>query len=121
MRVELAEHMTDPVVIIGVPTTMGGDPVAARIKEPFYSVQHLDYSTEEARATDDHCDGWCFDVRLQEPSCFDDVHVSEEIHWLVLEAGTWFSDVWQDPEHGGHMMFQVGRLHVPDLFAAGSR
>ena len=39
-----------------------------------------------------NCDGHCFDLRMQEPSCQDDLHVEEEVPWLVLEAGTWFTD-----------------------------
>ena len=49
-----------------------------------------------------NCDGHCFDLRMQEPSCQDDLHVEEEVPWLVLEAGTWFTDDGK--------MIQVGRV-----------
>ena len=29
---------------------------------------------------------------LQEPTCQDDLHVEEEVAWLALDAGTWFTD-----------------------------
>ena len=46
---------TNPVVFGGVPTEHGGDEVVVRIAG-------LRYKTRG-------CDGWCFDVRLQAPSC----------------------------------------------------
>ena len=41
---------------------------------------------------------------LHEPTCQDDLHVEEEVAWLALDAGTWFTD--------DDKMIQV-RLDIP--------
>jgi hypothetical protein len=102
LTVELAEAMIDPVVFIGITTARGTQPVIPRLKGIHYSNPLGDYTDAANLATDDACNGHCFDMRLQEPSCFDDLHLAEEIHYLVLEAGTWYTDQGK--------MFQVGRL-----------
>jgi hypothetical protein len=67
---------TNPVVFGGVPTENGSDEVIVRINA-------LRYKTRG-------CDGWCFDIRLQEPSCKDQRHPNPEtVHWMVMEAGSW--------------------------------
>eukprot|EP01043_Picozoa_sp_COSAG02_P035112 COSAG02_NODE_2494_length_8688_cov_2.385144_1_plen_1760_part_00 len=38
------------------------------------------------------CRGWCFDIRLQEPSCRNDRHADEHASWFVAEAGTYATD-----------------------------
>ena len=89
-------------VFIGITTARGTQPVVPRLKGIHYSNPLGDYTNVANLATDDGCSGHCFDVRLQEPSCFDDLHLAEEIHYMVLEAGTWYTDE-------GRMM-QIGRL-----------
>jgi hypothetical protein len=83
---------TNPIVIIGVPTAFGPDAVTARVR-------NIRYGPSD---DDDTCDGHCFDIRLQEPSCLDDVHMGERVPWMVIESGTWFSDQGK--------MIQAGRV-----------
>jgi hypothetical protein len=60
--VHLQGTYTDPVVIIGVPSEVGGEEAVPRLRNLRYG----------PAAPDDGCDGHCFDVRMQEPSCRDD-------------------------------------------------
>ena len=80
--VHLQGTYTDPVVIIGVPSEVGGEEAVPRLRNLRYG----------PAAPDDGCDGHCFDVRMQEPSCRDDLHLAETIPYLVIEAGTWYTD-----------------------------
>ena len=100
--VHLTEAFVDPVVIIGTSTARGTQPTVPRLRNIVYSNPLGDYTDEANLATDDGCNGHCFDVRMQEPSCLDDLHLSEEIHYIVLEAGAWYTDQGK--------LFQVGRL-----------
>jgi hypothetical protein len=92
--VQLTGSYTDPVVVIGVPTELGGQEAVARVRGLRYSGVN----------DGDSCDGHCFEVRLQEPACLDDLHVSEELPWMVMEQGTWFTD--------GGKMIQAGRVNA---------
>ena len=89
--VHLTEAFVDPVVIIGTSTARGTQPTVPRLRNIVYSNPLGDYTDEANLATDDGCNGHCFDVRMQEPSCLDDLHLSEEIHYIVLEAGAWYT------------------------------
>ena len=91
-RIELAESLVDPVVFIGIPPARGTQAAVARLKAIKYSNPLGDYTNTANLETDDECNGHCFEVRLQEPSCMDDLHLSEEIHWMVLEAGAFYTD-----------------------------
>ena len=71
------------IVILGVPTAFGPAAAVPRIR-------NLRYGPD---SDEDLCDGHCFEVRLQEPPCYDDVHMAEQLSWLVLESGTWYADV----------------------------
>ena len=85
---------TNPVVFGGVPTEHGGDEVVVRING-------LRYKTRG-------CDGWCFDIRLQEPSCLDQRHpYPETVHWMVMEAGSWVARDGVAPK-----MLQVGTAGI---------
>jgi hypothetical protein len=75
--IQLAGNYIDPVVIIGVPTSLGPQQAVTRIR-------NLRYSGE---GDDDECAGHCFELRLQEPECMDDLHIEEELPWMVMEAG----------------------------------
>lgn len=87
-------NYVNPVVFGGVPTDRGGDEVVVRING-------LRYKTRG-------CDGWCFDIRLQEPSCLDQRHRNTEtVHWMVIEAGSW---VTRDGE--ALKMMQVGAIGI---------
>ena len=87
LTIHLTEAFVDPVVFIGITPATGGQPVVPRIKDLVYSNPLGDYTDPANLATDDGCNGHCFDVRLQEPSCLDDIHAGEEIRYMVLEAG----------------------------------
>ena len=112
LTVHLGSQYTDPVVIVGPPTEVGGGESVARIRSLRYSTAQAAGQTAGGAAggitdnnlSDNACDGHCFDLRLQEPSCQDDIHVEEEVAYLVLDAGTWFTDDGK--------MIQVGRLPV---------
>ena len=91
-RIELTESLVDPVVFIGIPPARGTQAAVARLKGIKYSNPLGDYTDGANLETDDECNGHCFEVRLQEPSCMDDLHLSEEIHWMVLEAGAFYTD-----------------------------
>ena len=67
--VQLGGSYTDPVVIIGVPSEIGSEEAVARVR-------NLRYGPADEN---DECDGHCFDLRMQEPSCRDDEHLSETI------------------------------------------
>lgn len=85
---------TNPVVFGGVPTEHGGDEVVVRINA-------LRYKTRG-------CDGWCFDIRLQEPSCLDQRHpLPETVHWMVMEAGSWVTRDGATPK-----VLQVGTVGI---------
>ena len=107
-QIELAETLIDPVVFIGVPTSTGGAPAVARLKDIRFSNPHQEsYVGADGgfdRGDDDGCASHCFRVRLQEPPCTDDVHKREEISYLVMEAGAWYSDQGK--------LFQVGRVQT---------
>lgn len=76
--VVLAEAYTNPVVIVSVPTDAEDTPAAARVRNIRYDA--------------DNCNGWCFEMRLQEMSCADDdMHLSEMVDYLVIESGQWES------------------------------
>ena len=112
LTVHLGGQYTDPVVIVGPPTEVGGQESVARIKSLRYSTAQqagqqggtVGGTVGGNNLSDQACDGHCFDLRLQEPSCQDDLHVEEEVPWLVLDAGTWFTDDGK--------MIQVGRLPI---------
>ena len=81
--VRMSSAMSNPIVILGVPTAFGPAAAVPRIR-------NLRYGPD---SDEDLCDGHCFEVRLQEPPCYDDVHMAEQLSWLVLESGTWYADV----------------------------
>jgi hypothetical protein len=89
VTVSLRNYYFHPVIIGGSPSTHGSDPAVIRIR----NIRH-----------GHGCNGWCFDIRLQEPSCFDDQHLFENVHWLAVEAGSWSSDEGK--------MVQAGMLEV---------
>ena len=102
LTVHLGHSYTDPVVIVGPPSELGGQEAVARIKGLRYQQaggmssglgqQYAAGTMTDNNLSDNQCDGHCFDLRLQEPSCQDDLHVEEEVPWMVLESGTWFTD-----------------------------
>lgn len=76
--VPLTEGYAQPVIFVSMPTDNEDTPAAARVRNIRY-----DHS---------ECGGWCFDVRLQEMNCADDdIHSSESVDYLVIEAGWWES------------------------------
>jgi hypothetical protein len=97
--VALKSYYFRPVIIAGSPSSEGGQPVVARIR----NIRH-----------GHGCAGWCFDIRLQEPGCEDDVHKQEAIDWLAIEAGSWSGDE-------GDLM-QAGLLEIEgDMRVTGSQ
>jgi hypothetical protein len=117
VKIELSETILDPVVILGVSTSMGGQPVVGRIRNLQYSNPYGNYFDSTREDKDDGCAGTCFDLRLQEPTCMDDVHIGEEIHWMVLESGSWYTDegtLFQ----AGHI--QIGGANVGEIDQGGS-
>ena len=81
--VSLAKSYGTPVVFVSVPTDNEATPAIARVR-------NLRHDTSDAA-----CDGWCFETRLQELECGDDdIHLVEQIDYMVLEAGSWQS--WEN-------------------------
>lgn len=64
ITVELDSYYFHPAIIAGTPTFAGNQPASARIR----NLRH-----------GHGCAGWCFDLRLQEAPCMDDVHVEEQV------------------------------------------
>merc|ERR1711871_250051 len=61
-----------------MPTDAEDTPAAARVR-------NIRYDTQD-------CNGWCFDMKLQEMDCADDdIHLVERVDYLVIEAGAWES------------------------------
>lgn len=101
ITVSLDNYFLRPVVIAGTPTYNGGDTVTVRIR----NVRH-----------GHGCNGWCFDIKLQEPSCLDGPHPNaESVNWMVLESGSWsmdgFNNDGQRPTGEAHML-QAGVVEV---------
>ena len=69
--VEMHGEFSDPVVFGGVPSATDADEVVVRFRN--------------LRRGQD-CSGWCFDMRLQEPSCRDGAHEPEEVGWMAKEV-----------------------------------
>lgn len=90
VTVQLDGTYESPVIFASVPASVGVQEAVARIR-------HI-------RHGGGNCTGWCFDIRLQEPSCLDDVHLSENLAWMVFEAGVYYTD------EGA--MFQVGTVRA---------
>jgi hypothetical protein len=67
-----------PVVFAGVPTSNG-------VQEAVVRVRDIRYGTGG-------CTAWCFDIRIQEPSCRDDIHIPEDLTWMAWEAGIFYTD-----------------------------
>lgn len=91
--VKLQGTYTNPIVILGVPSSYGGQEVVPRVRG-------LQYGGKSPSGA--FCDGHCFEVRLQEPDCADDRHLAERIPWLVMESGVFYADDGK--------MVQAGRL-----------
>ena len=73
--INLAGEYSNPVVIVSVPTENGGQEAVVRVRD--------------MRFKKGGCSAWCFDIRIQEPSCkkYDEGHAAEDLSWLVMEAG----------------------------------
>lgn len=79
VTVQLQGEYSNPVVLASVPTSLGVQEAVAR-------VQHI-------RHGGGNCSGWCFDIRLQEPGeCMDDRHAVENLAWMVVDAGVYYTD-----------------------------
>ena len=108
-RIDLGGNYLNPVVILGVPSELGGEEAVGRVRGVGYGSRP---STSRHWASDGPCTGHCIDIRLQEPNCRDDLHLEEELPWLVMESGTWYTD-------GGNMI-QVGRVDTTGAAGTGA-
>lgn len=90
MTVQLDGEYESPVIFASVPASVGAQEAVARIR-------HIRHGGGD-------CTGWCFDIRLQEPSCRDDFHLAENLAWIVFEAGVYYTD------EGA--IFQVGTINA---------
>ena len=106
-RLDLGGNYINPVVILGVPSEAGGEEAIGRVRGVGYGNRP---STGRHWASDGPCTGHCIDIRLQEPECRDGLHKEEELPWLVMESGTWYTD--------GGKIIQVGRVDA--IGAAGA-
>lgn len=108
-RIDLSGNYINPVVILGVPSELGGEEAVGRVRGVGYGSRP---STTRHWASDGPCTGHCIDIRLQEPDCRDDLHLEEELPWLVMESGTWYTD--------GGKMIQVGRVDAVGATGTGA-
>lgn len=67
-----------PVIFAGVPSSNGNQEAVVRI--------------DAIRYGSGGCVAWCFNVRIQEPSCRDDTHLPEDVSWMAWEAGMFYTD-----------------------------
>ena len=107
--VGLKHYYLKPAVIMGSPSTTGGEAVTVRIR----NLRH-----------GQGCEGWCFDVRLQEPSCMDQGHVPETVHYMVMETGSWSGDEGTMMQAGvneieGDMRLNGGQFQVVQFLQGG--
>ena len=77
-----------PVIIAAVPTLNGAQAAVARIT----NVRYRDPDSPSSGSSDNSCLGWCFDVRLAEPTCYDGTHNIEEVPWLAVDAGSYTTE-----------------------------
>lgn len=68
-----------PVVFAGVPSSNGNEEAVVRVADVRYG-------------DGEDCIAWCFNVRIQEPSCRDDIHLPEDLSWMAWEAGMFYTD-----------------------------
>lgn len=66
ITVQLDSYYFHPAIIAGTPSFNGNNPASVRIR----NLRH-----------GHGCAGWCFDIRVQEAPCMDDVHVEETIRF----------------------------------------
>eukprot|EP01052_Picozoa_sp_SAG31_P009528 SAG31_NODE_502_length_14826_cov_5.474299_8_plen_824_part_00 len=104
VTVPLRGDYSNPVVLASVPTSRGNEEAVARIR-------HIRHGGA-------NCSGWCFDLRLQEPSeCRDDQHVRENLAWMVIDAGVYYTDEGNLFQAGvlglGGGAFQSITFHTP--------
>lgn len=93
LTVSLSQNYRKPVAFCSIPSLVGSDPVACRIRRMRYSpvvrIVTIDAQTgaqnNNAQNSDDSCPGggWCFDIALQEPQCLDQFHTDETVSWMV--------------------------------------
>ena len=89
--VQLRESYGTPVVFVAPPTDNEATPAAARLR-------NLRHDASEP------CGGWCFELRLQEMECADDdIHLAEQLDYLVVEAGAWES--WESANGYGNQVY----------------
>ena len=105
ITVQLKGYYFHPVIIAGTPTFVGPHAVVPRIR----NLRH-----------GHGCPGWCFDIRLQEPPCMDQVHPNiETMSWLVIESGSWVTDAraskrseWSPDRGQGERTLQAGVVEL---------
>jgi hypothetical protein len=96
--VELAGlQYSQPVVFLGTPTQSGDEEAVMRVR----NIQYGGAFPDGTACPDSR---WCFQVRLQEPSCRDGTHNFEHVHWFVIEAGEFKTDEGK--------LAQAGRMSI---------
>lgn len=96
--VELAGlQYSQPVVFVGTPTQSGNQEAVMRVR-------NVQYGGDFPDGTVCPFNTWCFQVRIQEPSCRDQTHNFEHVNWFVFEAGEFETD------EGA--VFQAGRQSI---------
>ena len=93
--VELGADFTNPVLFGGVPSDGGQDEMVVRFRNL-------------RRGRD--CEGWCFELRAEEPTCRDGVQDGVRVGWLALEAGVFHMATDGDPSDLLH--YEVGKAVV---------
>lgn len=85
--VDLQGSYSNPRIFAGVVEQNGGQSAVVRIGNVRHDGEHFS-----------------FDIKLQEASCLDQNHVIEEVDWVVVDEGTYFTP--------SGSMWQVGSIEV---------
>eukprot|EP01043_Picozoa_sp_COSAG02_P065985 COSAG02_NODE_10127_length_2015_cov_1.410752_1_plen_501_part_01 len=95
--VELEGDYESPVLFGAVPSDSGDDETVVRFRNL-------------RRGAD--CAGWCFDLRIEEPSCRDGVHDSIRVGWMALEEGVFSVASQQLFADESHTLYEVGKVPI---------
>ena len=95
--VELEGDYESPVLFGAVPSDTGDDETVVRFRNL-------------RRGPD--CAGWCFDLRVEEPSCRDGVHDSARVGWMALEEGVFSFASQRLFADESHTYYEVGKVAI---------
>ncbi len=95
--VELEGDYESPVLFGAVPSDSGDDETVVRFRNL-------------RRGAD--CAGWCFDLRIEEPSCRDGIHDSIRVGWMALEEGVFSFASQRLLTEESRTVYEVGKVPI---------